>query len=134
VSKPGSEKNPFLAGTPGEFGLLLFCGMATRPIRNVVYKKSVLSPLGVSEKSNNCQKWLNLIDGGRELYILRTIVGHSHLGSFTDQVLYCVVLLRRFWPFPVTANVGTEGAVKKFLFSDVSEEFLITQSVLNGLT
>jgi hypothetical protein len=34
----------------------------------------------------------------------------------------------------VTANVGTEGAVKKFLIWDVSEEFPITQSVLNGLT
>jgi hypothetical protein len=33
-----------------------------------------------------------------------------------------------------TANVGTEGAVKKFLIWDVSEEFPIIQSVLNGMT
>jgi hypothetical protein len=34
----------------------------------------------------------------------------------------------------ITANVGTEGAVKKFPIWDVSEEFPITQSVLNRLT
>jgi hypothetical protein len=36
--------------------------------------------------------------------------------------------------FLITANVGTEGAVKKFPIWDVSEEFPITQSALNRLT
>jgi hypothetical protein len=57
-----------------------------------------------------------------------------------DHHMYTIGTFQTGWCFyqnPVlslTANVGTEGAVKKFLIWDVSEEFPITQSVLNGLT
>jgi hypothetical protein len=53
-----------------------------------MYKKSRLSPLGTSEKSNNCQKWLNLIDASRELYILRANLCPVVNGETTIDDIY----------------------------------------------
>jgi hypothetical protein len=55
---------------------------------NVMCKKSALGPLGESEESINGLKWLNLIDDGRELYILRTVVAHSYLHFLKARLLY----------------------------------------------
>jgi hypothetical protein len=53
---PRSEKNKFRAGTSGVSGLIIFCGIETRSVSNVMQKESAWGQLGVSEKSNNCQK------------------------------------------------------------------------------
>jgi hypothetical protein len=69
VSKPRSEKYldlkklHFEGGTPGAFSLILFYGITARPMSNLKHQKSALSQLDTSKKSNNCQKWVNLIDG-----------------------------------------------------------------------
>jgi hypothetical protein len=55
---------------------------------------------------------------------------HSYFnGLFSSELVHFNTLRT-----DITANVGTEGVVKKFLIWDVSEEFPITQSVPNGLT
>ena len=93
---PRSEIFTFWTGTPSVFSLIFFCGITTRPMSNIIHKKSTLHLLGARKKSNNCQKQLNLNDGGQELYILRIVVAHSHLQCFKDKLLYLGVLFRHF--------------------------------------
>jgi hypothetical protein len=53
---PGSEKIKFKLEPLGFKAWLFFCEIITRPVSNVMQRKSAWGQLGVSKKSNNCQK------------------------------------------------------------------------------